>query len=395
MAKSRVKKRADGRYMMQIYIGTVDGKKRYKYVYGATPKEVERKAEEVRIMLNKGLDVAAMRDTFEDWAKRLLNAKERKGISASQIRNYKNYVAHLSPIWEVQIAEIRPIHLQEIIDFLAKPHDGRQGLAKKTLFQIRNTASQVFELAKENRITEYNPAEYVTVPKDASQETREALSEEQQAWIRDTPHRAQRAAMIMMYAGLRRGEVTALKWSDIDLHEGTISVTKSVEMIGGRPKIKRPKTEAGTRLVTIPRILVDFLKREKAEEVPLCIYVVHTTHGKMMTNQAWRSLWESYITDLNIKYGYGGKVSKFSPQKLPLRIPYFTPHWLRHTFASLLYLSGVDAVTARDQMGHSDIKTTLEIYTHLDKKYKIRHMEKLDRFLSDTGQMPVSKTAKP
>ena len=115
----------------------------------------------------------------------------------------------------------------------------------------------------------------------------------------------------------------------------------------------------------------------------------------MMTNQAWRSLWESYITDLNIKYGYGGKVSKFSPQKLPLRIPYFTPHWLRHTFASLLYLSGVDAVTARDQMGHSDIKTTLEIYTHLDKKYKIRHMENLDRFLMDASQMQVNKTPDP
>lgn len=76
MAKSRVKKRPDGRYVMQIYIGMVDGKRKYKSVYGSTPKEVERKAQEVRIMLGKGMDVAAMRDTVEEWASRWINMKK-------------------------------------------------------------------------------------------------------------------------------------------------------------------------------------------------------------------------------------------------------------------------------------------------------------------------------
>ena len=82
MAKSRVKKRPDGRYAMQIYIGMVDGKRKYKTVYGATPKEVERKAEEVRLMLGRGLDVAAMRDTVKNWADRWhLHAKSRSYLS--------------------------------------------------------------------------------------------------------------------------------------------------------------------------------------------------------------------------------------------------------------------------------------------------------------------------
>lgn len=395
MAKSRVKKRPDGRYVMQIYIGMVDGKRKYKSVYGTTPKEVERKAQEVRIMLGKGMDVAAMRDTVQDWAERMINIKAAKGISASQIRNYKNYIAHLSSISNMPITEVRPVHIQDIIDSLAKPHNGRNGLAKKTLIQIRNTALQIFEVARENRVTEYNPAQYVVIPQDSTQKFRGALTAEQQSWIRNTPHRAQRAAMIMMYSGLRRGEVTALTWSDIDLTAGKISVTKSVEMINGRPKIKPPKTAAGNRIVLIPNILVDFLREEKRTENPLCLYVVHTVHGDMMTNQAWRSLWESYITDLNIKYGYDGKANKYSPCKLQLRIPYFTPHWLRHTFASLLYFSGVDVLTARDQMGHSDIKTTLEIYTHLDQKYKMHHMDKLNSFLNNASQMQVRISENP
>lgn len=66
-------------------------------------------------------------------------------------------------------------------------------------------------------------------------------------------------------------------------------------------------------------------------------------------------------------------------------IPHFTAHWLRHTFCSLLYMAGIDVVTAKEQMGHADIKTTLAIYTHLDAQYKKNTMEKLDAFLEETN----------
>ena len=383
MAKSRVKKRPDGRYMMQIYLGMVDGKRKYKSVYGATPKEVEAKADEVRRMLGKGLDVASQRDTFQEWADSFLTARTADGVSVSQQNSYKNYCNnHLSPLYPMPITQIRTADIQEIINRLAAPHDGRPGLAKNTLRAIRSTASQIFRMAIENRIIDFNPAEYVRIPKTASESHRDSLTDEQQAWIRETPHRAQRAAMLMMYSGLRRGEATALTWADIDLQACTITVNKAVEMVKGKPQVKTPKTEAGNRVVKIPQVLADFLREEKGNETPLCMYVIHSAQGKMMTNQAWRTLWDSYLIDLNIKYGYGGKLNKFDPHRAEMQIPYFTPHWLRHTFASLLYRAGVDVLTARDQLGHSDIKTTLAIYTHLDKVYKTSHMDKLNGYLN-------------
>jgi site-specific recombinase XerD len=72
--------------------------------------------------------------------------------------------------------------------------------------------------------------------------------------------------------------------------------------------------------------------------------------------------------------------SKFTHAS-PMTIPPITAHWLRHTFATLLYLSGVDVLTAKEQLGHADVKTTLQIYTHLDKIYKDKNMEKLDEIL--------------
>ena len=63
-------------------------------------------------------------------------------------------------------------------------------------------------------------------------------------------------------------------------------------------------------------------------------------------------------------------------------------HWLRHTFATMLYFAGVDILTAKEQLGHADIKTTLAIYTHLDKKHKRKEIDKLDVYLN-TQQNPA------
>ena len=111
-----------------------------------------------------------------------------------------------------------------------------------------------------------------------------------------------------------------------------------------------------------------------------------------MTDIAWRRMWDSYMADLNIKYGYHDAVNKHATRTklddgqergaLPMIIRTFTPHELRHTFCTLLYQSGVDVLTARDQMGHSSVQVTQEIYTHLDKQYKAKKMEALDEYLS-------------
>ena len=66
-------------------------------------------------------------------------------------------------------------------------------------------------------------------------------------------------------------------------------------------------------------------------------------------------------------------------------IPAFTAHWLRHTYVTLLYMSGVDVLTAKEQAGHADIKTTMEIYTHLDSEFKKHNISKLDEYLEDSN----------
>lgn len=388
MARIKNKARDDGRLQSKVYIGTKNGKKQYKYVYATNAKELEQKVQELKTKLNKGLDLTADRDTFGYWGEKWLKLKKIE-VSAGRYVTYCARYKNLEPLYSMNISKIKATDIQDIIIDCATEPSERTGkpYAKKTLIEIRNTASQIIKLAIQNRVLDYDCAEAVKIPKSAESSTRRALTEEEQSWINDTPHRAQTAAMIMMYAGLRRGELLALTWQDINLEEGTISVTKSVELIKGLPHIKPGgKTDAATRTVYIPRKLISYLQGTPHDPLGL---VCLTVKGTPMTDTAWRRLWDSYLADLNIKYGdwsgciqTGGKrPAKHSPMEKPFLIPRITPHWLRHTFITMLYMAGVDVLTAKEQAGHADISTTMSIYTHLDEKYKRKSISKLDEYL--------------
>lgn len=398
------KKRADGRYVKQVYIGRgEDGRRQYKTVYGATQKEANDKALEVRIQLKKGIDVSAGRDTFEDWAKRWLSLKQRE-VSSKQLRCYQTSVRYLADgLGSLPIGKVRTADVQDVVLNLAEknPHTGRPS-SRRVLSDLRMTARQVFRFAIENRVLDYNPGDAVRLPANAPKTTRRALSDEEIGWIQETPHRARRAAMIMLYAGLRRGELIPLTWADIDLDGAAIRVCKSAEMVGGLPRVKpHTKTAAGMRTVNIPRILVDFLREEKAEEereagrraekvAALRPLVCPSASGGLMSDSAFDRLWESYMTELNLRHGDFRDLpkrpqSKFDPAGVPMRIERFTAHCLRHTFATLLYKAGVDVLTAKAQLGHADVKTTLQIYTHLDDQYQRSSMDRLDAYLRGEG----------
>ena len=376
---ARVTKRADGRYQVSVYVGVNEqGKKQYKSVYGKTQREVLRKADELRLKIGKGMDINSERDTFSVWRERWIDQK-KLSVAEKSLQSCQSCTDYINgKLGDTELPKIKPAHIQKVItDMYA------EGYSKSTLTKTLQFTSQIFKLAIINRVTDFNPTIAVTIPQHAPVQHRTALTEEQQYWVRETPHRAQTAAMIMMYAGLRRGELIPLLWSDIDLDERTISVNKSVEYPHSKPQVKiGAKTDAGTRVVSIPIILAEYLRAQPNRKG----LVVPSARGTMMSTDAWRRLWSSYMTDLNIKYGYHGKESKFT-KGLAMLIEPFTAHQLRHTYATLLYLSGVDVLTAKEQLGHADIKTTLGIYTHLDARYKKKALNKLDDYLSVKGEV--------
>lgn len=279
----KVKKRDDGRYQAQVYIGVVDGKRKYKYVYADNQRALDKKVQELKIKLGKGIDVTADRDTFDFWGNKWLNSRKTE-VSYNWYKSLEINYKKLSSIYCFKIAKLVPIDLQDVLINLAN-----NGYSKRVIKAVRDIASSIMQFAADNRAIDYNVFASAKIPKSAKPpEVRRALTQKEQQQILDTPHRAQTAAMIMMYARLRRGELIALTWEDIDLKQGIIIVSKSVEMIDGNPVIKDGgKTECATRTVYMPKPLIDYLnKLDRPRFTPVC----PTTNNGLMTDSAWRRL---------------------------------------------------------------------------------------------------------
>lgn len=382
-----MKRRKDGRLCAKVAIG--NGKS--KFVYAQTKKELDRKVTELKIKLGKGVDIGADKDTFIEWAERWLKYKKTT-LSVGRYKVCQYRINNLESIHYIPITKLKAADIQDIVYDLHA-----HGLSEYIMKEVKNTAKQVIQLAIDNRVLDYNCALAVKIPQTVPGETRRALTEEEQAWISAPSQcRGHRMAMIMMYAGLRRGEMIALTWPDIDFQEKTITVNKAVEFDNNRPIVKsRTKTEAGMRTVFIPQVLVDFLANEKKGK---SLLVCPDAKGGLMSETSYRRAWESYQKEINRKFGdfsgvivqtktgeltaYQKSDSKYDPKKMPMVIPNITAHMLRHTFITMMYLAGVDVLTAKEQAGHADIQTTLNIYTHLDNIYKKKEITKLDDFLA-------------
>lgn len=385
MAKRMNAQRTDGRYMVKVYIGIKDGKKQYKYVYGKTQKEADIKAEELKVSLRKGIDISASNDSFKTWANYWLTSK-RQEVSSDRYSTLQSR----SSIWidalnNTQISQIKPFELQTILFSISakNPYTGKP-MAKKTIREYIQIINSIFDFAVDNRVIDYNPANKLKILQAATPTfQRRALTEIERERIMEFEHRAKPSAMLMMLSGLRRGEATALQWNDIDFENNKISVTKSYNFKSN--DFKAPKN-GKARVVSVPQMLINYL-----QTLPrISPFVLTNAKGQMMTDTSWRRLYSSYMADLNLAYGFGGNApNKFSPSKIPMLITPFTPHELRHTFCTIMFEAGIDALTAKEQLGHADIKTTLSIYTHLSAQHKEIQVNKLDDFLQKGSQRVV------
>ena len=389
MPKKSNTKRTDGRIAVQIYLGKDEqGRRKYKTVYGTTQKEANRKADELRSQLAKGMDISHSRDSFKKWAELFLNSQKTRltaseyDLKAKRIKYFFDYFG------ETEINSVKVYHIEEAINDLAakNPSTGKPSAAK-TIRGYKQVCSQVFAFAVKNRVIEFNPASVTEIPKGAPKAERRALSEAERQWIIDlTPkHRAKRAAMIAMFCGLRRGELTALTWSDVDFVKSTITVNKSYDFKSN--VLKLPKTAAGIRTIPMPQILSDYLRSESHTDAYICC----AASGGMMSVDGWKRLMESLLTELEIAHGSSKKTNKFAPSPTVLTIQPFGWHDLRHTYATILFEAGVDVLTAQYLLGHSSPETTMMIYTHLSNAQKSRSIDKLNSFVKQSCKSNASQ----
>ena len=166
----------------------------------------------------------------------------------------------------------------------------------------------------------------------------------------------------LMEENLRRFENRRITFEIQSLFFGSeIRVDKSIRFNGNTPEIQLPKTKAGIRNVPMLSILQPYLRKPKQQ-------IIGNASGKVMTEQSFSRCWESYILHLSKSAGH------------PVNI---RPHDLRHTYATACIKSGVDIKTLQDNLGHSDVQTTLNIYSHVFDSMKEASAHQVEAYYSE------------
>lgn len=159
----------------------------------------------------------------------MASEKEKQSLLFSVSESSVLFIASNSIIGDMPMQDIKPDNIDSLLDQLTERNPNTQKPAShQYLINVRNAASDVFKSAIDNDIIIKNPARKSEVSKFAPHYERRALTVIEQQLIVCTPHRARIGTLIMMLAGLRRGELIPLTWDDIDLDNFKINVTKTV-----------------------------------------------------------------------------------------------------------------------------------------------------------------------
>ena len=361
-------------------------RKWYKGVqfYGKTEKEAEQKRNEYKYEVEHGIErpkPIKVVDLVEKWL-----PVSKAGVAR---RTYNQYVGLFETmtgeIGNKLVSSVTPADIKVIWSKFT-------GMSDSQIKKAKSLYTSFFTYAMENKHCLRNPMKAESAkPFRGTKGSHRALEDWEVKLINEVPHRCRAAAMFMLYAGLRRGEILALTAADIRNEQ--IYVTKAVSYESNAPIEKDPKNESSIRKVP----LFDVLKPVVDD---IDYYVLPDENGSQCSETAFTRAWQSYLTTLEthvngchkrwwhrtsewikahpIEYARYekmlkmGKTAEAESYRLNGWIPVnIRPHDLRHTFVTFCRDKGVDIHVCILWCGHASEKMILEIYDHVsEQRYK-------------------------
>lgn len=357
----------------------ISGNNRRKSFKGKKQADVKAKlAEFKKQMLTNGVAVAADSRTFrqfaDEWVNVILKPKVKPLSYQRKVSTLENQVyKHLG---NVPISKLTHAQIQKMVNDL-----NESGLSYSTIKKAYEAVSACMRYYRIVNATSFNPCEGITLPemKKKHESDIEFFTENERALIVEEAtrkfsngsyvYRLGWAFVLLLYSGLRAGELCALMWSDINFDERTINVNKTAVEVREKDEngvfrsvLKTQhstKTRSGTR--TVPMTLKAFTALSELRKITgEYEYIVTSSKGERIRPSRLNLTFHSILKAVNIE-----------------RVGV---HTLRHTFATMLFNNGCEVKVVSELLGHSNTKITENIYIHLIQKQKIKAIESLDKY---------------
>lgn len=364
--RGNIRQRAKGTWTIQVYLGedSVTGKKRYlsRTVKG-TKKEAELALAKLVQAAESGLDFDATRLTVEQYAERWLSTAYQRVRPKTYDRYVELFRLHVIPIiGKIRLDKLQPLHLERVYD-----EAFAKGLSGQTVLHVHRLLYTTLRQAVAWQLLSRNVAEAVTPPRPEPKDIAPLAKKEiltLLSVVKGTELEA--PTVISLGTGMRMGEVLGLRWQDVDLETGRARIVQTIQQTSKGWRIVPPKTHRSRRIVLLPTMVVQTLKRQKAAQA----------ERRLAIGGAWVD------HDLVVDRGDGEPMltrvlsRRFSTAARRAGLE-LTFHGLRHGHASLMLAAGVNLKVVSERLGHSTIGITADLYTHVAEEV---HRQATDSF---------------
>ena len=385
MAKKRgnnegsITKRKDGLWQAAITTGRdpTTGKLKRATFYAKTRKEAAEKLSKALRDKEQGTFVAPHKLTVGAWLDTWLWEYKKPKLRPITFDSYEMLVRrHLKPaLGHIPLRDLRPEHLQRFYNEKA-----RAGCSARTVRYLHTTLHSALAQAEKNQLVVRNVSKLTERPHEARKEMR-TLSLPQ---VADTllpaikENRLHAAIFLLFMTGLRRGELLALRWRDLDWKEGVLQVRQTLVRARnhneGRTQLvfSDPKTPQSRRTIPIPEECLIALKQHKVRQAEerLMLGPAYEDYGLVFCQPDGRP-----IDPRNFN-------RQFCRVLQEAGLPHIRVHDSRHTLATLLLEQGISPKTVQTILGHSSAKITLDIYSHVTLDLEKQAAAKLNAALT-------------
>jgi len=379
-----VRKRGKG-WLVTVEMGRdpTTGRRRRTYLTAPTRREAEREEAKLRHEAATGLDLEPTKISLAEYLKRWLDTR-RSNLAPSTYRRYGDLLRHqvLPHIGTIPLSKLRPLHVQQLYARLQEigRADGKGGISPRTLLHVHRLLSEALGQAVRWQIIPRNVCQAVEAPQARRAEMRTLSLEEtrgllEAAKAEDTAHGD--AVILALHTGLRLGELLGLRWDDLDLELGRMTVRRTLQYLPGEGiAYREPKTGRSRRTIPLGATALEALRRVRRRQLEerLALGPGYCDSGVVFADALGRPL-----PPYRVSQRFPALVKRLG--LAPLRF-----HDLRHTHASLLLARGVHPKIVSERLGHASIAITLDTYSHVLPNLQEEAARDLDAWLSNTTE---------
>jgi integrase len=354
--QGHLRQRGEGRWELKFDLGPVAGRRRTLYVsFRGTKREAQAELARRLAAASAGEHVDPLKVSLAEFLDRWERDWAAVNVSPKTLERYGELLRkHVRQhIGRVALQKLRPVHLAELYAKLARD----TGLAPRTILHVHRVVHRALGHAAQWGLVRQNVAKLVDPPRVPATEIAILRAEEINPVLDELRGRAlYPIAITALGTGMRRGELVALRWQDVDLDRGVIRVEQSLEATKGRLRFKSPKTKYGRRSITLPASLVAELHAHRAAQLEQRLVL---GLGKAPPDGLVFAAWNGKARHPD------GLTKEWATALAAIGRPEITLHSLRHTHASQLIAAGLDVLTISRRLGHGSPTITLGVYGHL------------------------------